>query len=410
MCKTVTQACDGKACAASWRSLKLFASAALLFVAFPAASWAASGSSPAATTCTQAQFTKIIEATGKALRTLNAQDSPRLRSKLAALRKQKGWSSTDTRAKSQAHLHDARMASYDRATNALLGQLDQLGEAGAAKEPDCGKLRELQVVADKLVSAVRAKSAYTLAKLDRALEPETAPAKTPAAKPPATKPAAKAVRKPVSPQPSKAKTLQKRWKTTTAPARKVIQPPQVPRPTNPPDADAWKPAPMPVAPPERTFSFDEIRSASRGFFGTVSGGLAGILEHAFSKLGRPSAYVLGKEGGGAFLAGVRYGEGKLFTRVGKARRVYWHGPSIGYDIGAAGSRTMFLVYNLRQTNKLFAAFSGIDGSAYLVGGVGITFLTDGHVVMAPIRSGVGLRLGASIGYVRFTPRRTWNPF
>jgi hypothetical protein len=171
---------------------------------------------------------------------------------------------------------------------------------------------------------------------------------------------------------------------------------------------------MPALPPPTAstdgFSRDEIAEASRGFFGTISSGLATVIEHAFSTLGRPNAYVLGNEGGGAFIAGVRYGKGTLFTREGGRREVYWHGPSIGYDFGASGSKALFLVYNLRQELDIFSGFSGVDGSAYLVGGVGMTVLTDGKVVMAPIRSGVGLRLGASIGYVRFTARPTWNPF
>ncbi len=134
------------------------------------------------------------------------------------------------------------------------------------------------------------------------------------------------------------------------------------------------------------------------------------MEHAFSTLGRPTGYVLGNEGGGAFIAGVRYGKGTLFLHDGTKREVYWHGPSIGYDFGASGSKTIFLVYNLRRDIDIFSGFSGVDGSAFLVGGVGMTVLTDGHVVMAPIRSGVGLRLGANIGYIRFTARQTWNPF
>lgn len=168
---------------------------------------------------------------------------------------------------------------------------------------------------------------------------------------------------------------------------------------------------MPPVPAEQDgFSIDEIKDASRGFFGTISGGLASVIEHAFSRLGRPTAYVLGNEGGGAFIAGVRYGKGLMYMRSGNMRDVYWHGPSIGYDFGASGSKTLFLVYNMRDELDIFAGFSGVEGSAYLVGGVGMTILTDGKVVMAPIRSGVGLRLGASIGYVRFTPRATWNPF
>ncbi len=120
--------------------------------------------------------------------------------------------------------------------------------------------------------------------------------------------------------------------------------------------------------------------------------------------------MLGTEGGGAFLAGVRYGSGTLYLRAGGTEKVYWHGPSIGSDFGAEGSRTLFLIYRLREPAGLYRDFTGIDGTAYLVGGVGITFLKGGEVIMAPIRSGLGLRLGASIGYVRFTPRPTWNPF
>ncbi|MGE3918225.1 MAG: DUF1134 domain-containing protein [Hyphomicrobiaceae bacterium] len=179
------------------------------------------------------------------------------------------------------------------------------------------------------------------------------------------------------------------------------------------------PPPLPPLPPqslppitvgEEGFSRDEIREASRGFFGTISGGLATVLEHAFSTLGTPTGYVLGNEGGGAFIAGLRYGKGTLFLKDGSKREVYWHGPSIGYDFGASGSRTMFLVYNLRNEIDIFTGYSGVDGSAYLVGGVGMTVLTDGKVVMAPIRSGIGVRLGANIGYIRFTARPTWNPF
>lgn len=162
--------------------------------------------------------------------------------------------------------------------------------------------------------------------------------------------------------------------------------------------------------PSESFTREEIREASRGFFGTISGGLASVIEHAFSTLGRPAGYVLGNEGGGAFIAGLRYGKGTLFLRDGSKREVHWHGPSIGYDFGASGSKTMFLVYNLKSGVDIFSGFSGVEGSAYLVGGVGMTVLTDGKVVMAPIRSGLGLRFGANIGYIRFTARATWNPF
>ena len=154
-----------------------------------------------------------------------------------------------------------------------------------------------------------------------------------------------------------------------------------------------------------------MQEATRGFFGTISTSLASVIEHAFKTAGRPTAYVLGTEGGGAFLAGLRFGEGKLYMRhKSEVSKVWWHGPSIGGDIGATGARTMFLIYRLENREALFRSFTGIDGSAFFVGGVGMTVLKGGEVIMAPIRTGLGFRVGANIGYVRFTPEATWNPF
>jgi hypothetical protein len=107
---------------------------------------------------------------------------------------------------------------------------------------------------------------------------------------------------------------------------------------------------------------------------------------------------------------VRYGKGTLYLRTGGSQKIYWHGPSVGFDVGGEGSKTLFLIYKLTAPDELYSTFTGIDGSAYLVGGVGATLVTNGRVVMAPIRSGVGLRLGANIGYLRFGPKATWNPF
>ena len=164
-------------------------------------------------------------------------------------------------------------------------------------------------------------------------------------------------------------------------------------------------------PQEDGYTIDEIRNATRGFFGTISTNLASVIEYAFKEMGRPTAYVLGTEGGGAFLAGLRFGKGKLYMRSERdVRDVYWHGPSVGTDFGASGSRTLFLIYRMQGSDDLYRTFTGIDGSAYFVGGVGLTLLKGGQVIMAPIRSGVGMRLGANVGYVRFTPRPTWNPF
>ena len=135
-----------------------------------------------------------------------------------------------------------------------------------------------------------------------------------------------------------------------------------------------------------------------------------MIDYAFTKYGKPSGYIIGSEGGGAFLAGLRYGDGNLVTKLAGERKVYWQGPSVGYDFGAAGSQVMFLVYNVTDAEQLYSRFAGVDGSAYLVGGVGITFLKKGPIVLAPIRTGLGLRIGANIGYLKFTPTPSLNPF
>jgi hypothetical protein len=175
-------------------------------------------------------------------------------------------------------------------------------------------------------------------------------------------------------------------------------------------------APMQQAPPPQrapapsTYGPDELVGAGHKFFGNVSRGLASIIERAVSQWGLPNGYVLGEEGSGAFVAGLRYGEGTLYTKNAGDLRVYWQGPSVGFDWGGDGARTMTLVYNLPSTNAIYQRFAGIDGSAYIVGGFGMTALTANGIVLVPIRSGIGLRLGANIGYLKFTPRATWNPF
>ena len=161
---------------------------------------------------------------------------------------------------------------------------------------------------------------------------------------------------------------------------------------------------------KETFSNNEILATGHKFFGKVSKGLAKVIAHAFSQSGRPNGYILGEEAGGAFVAGLSYGEGTLFTKNFSSYKVYWQGPSIGYDFGAEGSKTMVLVYDLRRPSDIYRTFTGVNGSAYFVGGVGITYQRKGHVVLARIRSGVGVRLGANIGYLKYTRRPTWNPF
>jgi hypothetical protein len=146
------------------------------------------------------------------------------------------------------------------------------------------------------------------------------------------------------------------------------------------------------------------------FFRSVSHGIAMVVEKAVSKWGLPNGYILGEEASGAFIGGLRYGDGTLYTRNAGDVRVFWEGPSIGFDAGADGARTMMLVYSLPQTGAIFNRFAGINGSAYLVGGFGMTALTGNNIVVVPIRSGIGLRLGANLGYLKFTEGPTWNPF
>jgi len=138
--------------------------------------------------------------------------------------------------------------------------------------------------------------------------------------------------------------------------------------------------------------------------------LASAVEWAFQKCGRPNGYVLGSDAGGAFVAGLAYGEGRLYTKDAGNFKVYWQGPSVGYDFGADGSKVMTLVYNLRDPSEIFDRFGGVEGAAYLVGGVSVQLQKAGHVTLAPIRAGVGLRLGANVGYLKYTRSPTWNPF
>jgi hypothetical protein len=178
----------------------------------------------------------------------------------------------------------------------------------------------------------------------------------------------------------------------------------------PPGGPYPPPPPQYPPPPQQNFTPGELVGAGHRFFGTVSRGLATVIETAVSQWGQPNGYVLGEEAGGAFFGGLRFGEGMLYTKNAGDLKVYWQGPTIGWDIGGEGARTMMLVYNLPATEAIYQRFAGIDGSAYFVGGFGMTALTANDVVLVPIRSGVGFRLGANVGYLKFTPVSTWNPF
>jgi hypothetical protein len=162
------------------------------------------------------------------------------------------------------------------------------------------------------------------------------------------------------------------------------------------------------APP--SFSNNEVVDSGHRFFGAVSRGLAEAVEEAGRRWGQPNGYVLGQEASAAFVGGLRYGEGKMYTRNAGDQPVYWQGPSIGFDAGADGDRTMMLVYNLPAVGAIFRRFGGIDGSAYFIGGFGFTALGADNIIVVPIRTGLGARLGVNISYLKFTPHATWNPF
>lgn len=159
-----------------------------------------------------------------------------------------------------------------------------------------------------------------------------------------------------------------------------------------------------------TYSPNEIINAGHSFFGSTSSGMASLVEKIFSKYGLPNGYVLGEEGSGALVGGLTYGEGLLYTKNAGDHKVFWQGPSIGWDFGGDGSRTMMLVYQLDQVEGLYKRYGGVAGSAYAVAGLGFHVLRGGDVLLVPIKSGVGARLGLNVGYLKLTPMPTWNPF
>lgn len=169
------------------------------------------------------------------------------------------------------------------------------------------------------------------------------------------------------------------------------------------------PRPVPEYAQSNRYEQGEIISTGHRFFGSVSQGLAKAIEYVFSSQGRPNGYILGEDAGGAFILGLRYGEGRLHTKDAGSHRIYWQGPSLGYDAGAEGSKTMVLVYNMRDVSDVYRRFGGVQGSFYVVGGASVQLQKYGEVTLAVIRSGVGLRVGANVGYLKYTRAPTWNP-
>lgn len=168
--------------------------------------------------------------------------------------------------------------------------------------------------------------------------------------------------------------------------------------------------PVPTGADQATYQEDDLIGAAEGVFGKGAEGLGKLIEGILKKQGRPNGYIVGREGGGAFIVGLRYGSGTLNHKVEGQKPVYWTGPSIGFDAGANAGSTFVLVYNLYDSEDLYRRYPAGEGAAYLVGGFNASYLRRGDVVMIPIRVGGGLRLGANIGYMKFSKKQRWLPF
>lgn len=161
---------------------------------------------------------------------------------------------------------------------------------------------------------------------------------------------------------------------------------------------------------QNTYQEDDLIGAAEGVFGKGAQGLGKLIEDILKKQGRPNGYIVGREGGGAFVVGLRYGSGTLNHKVEGEKPVYWTGPSIGLDAGANAGSTFVLVYNLYDTEDIYKRYPSGEGVAYLVGGFNASYLRRGDVVLIPIRVGAGLRLGANVGYMKFSKKQRWLPF
>lgn len=166
----------------------------------------------------------------------------------------------------------------------------------------------------------------------------------------------------------------------------------------------------PAQAPAQTYSRDEIVNQVSDFLGVTAEAAGGAVERIFSQNGRPTAYIAGEEGSGAFVVGGRYGRGLLYMKNRQPQEVFWQGPSVGWDFGGNASRVFTLCYNLQVPDAIYQRFPGVEGSAYLVGGLGVNYQKANNITLAPMRAGVGLRLGANVGYLAYTRKRNILPF
>ncbi|MCW1430838.1 DUF1134 domain-containing protein [Novosphingobium sp. JCM 18896] len=213
----------------------------------------------------------------------------------------------------------------------------------------------------------------------------------------------------------------------SAPRAAPVTTPSTPTPASPtiaadpvynaPLSNPGVPGAAPTLPPvaiptngSNTFHKDDLIGAAEGVFGKGAQGLAQMIEDVLKKQGEPNGYIVGREGGGAFVVGLRYGSGTLHHKVEGQRPVYWTGPSIGFDAGANAGNAFVLVYNLYDTQDLYKRYGAGEGQAYLVGGFNVSYLRRGNVVLVPVRMGAGLRLGINAGYMKFSDKQKWLPF
>lgn len=159
-----------------------------------------------------------------------------------------------------------------------------------------------------------------------------------------------------------------------------------------------------------TYSKSEIVNEVAGFFGVAAKTAASIVEHVFSDLGRPNAYITGEEASGAIGFGLRYGKGNMHRKRFSNQRVYWQGPSVGFDVGGDVAKCFTLIYQIRRQQEIYQRFPGVEGSAYFIGGLGVNYQRSGRISLAPIRAGVGFRTGVNVGYLSYTRDRDILPF
>jgi hypothetical protein len=191
-----------------------------------------------------------------------------------------------------------------------------------------------------------------------------------------------------------------------APLRAFAQEGAAPAASMPPVS---APSPAYTTPQAGTYSRAEIVDKASDFFGVTAEAAAATIEKVFRDHGQPTGYVAGEEASAAFAVGLRYGKGLLYMKDREPQTVYWQGPSVGWDFGGNASRVFTMCYNLMTPEGVYRRFPGVEGSAYIVGGMGVNYQKAEDIVMAPIRAGVGVRLGANVGYLAYSRRRNWLP-